>query len=323
MKKFFLKALYLIPLLLFLLYLEYNLSKIPNSYSYKRDCFENQLDSIEVLVLGNSHAANGVNPEYLSLKGFNLSNYSQHLFQDTRLTLKYIDRMPKLKYVIINITYISFNNQLVDNVEAWRDYYYYQFWDIDFPELEKFDLKKFSKIFLYTPQTAFAYFKQGFHVDLAKDIKHNGYMKYDTVNNSSRISDSLGHQRVLFHDRFYKESRFEENQKDLELLISELERRNISPVIVTPPVLSSYYKFINKTRLKKNQDAINAICLKYKCNYYNYFTDSRFVQRDFGDNDHLNFIGAEKFTKILNDEILEKNKTTSSVKDSYTIMVSK
>jgi len=285
--------------------MEYNLGEISNSYNYKRKCLERGLDTVQVLVLGSSQATYGINPDYFSLKGFNLSHLSQSLYYDSHLALRYIDKMPKLKYVIINVSYFSFNYQLMDGTEGWRDYYYSQFWGIDFNEIPLFDLKRYSKIFLYNPIASLSYFKRGFRVDLIEGYKPNGYLIADTVKNSLNISDSLGHQRVMLHES-YKEFRVKENKNELDLLISELKKRNIEPVIVTPPVFSTYYKYVDKARLKKNIDAINTICTKYKCNYFNYFCDSRFIQRDFIDNDHMNFMGAEKFSKILNNEILIK-----------------
>lgn len=305
MKKFLKKSLLLVPLLLFFLYWEYNLSKISNSYSFKKESLEKRLDSIQVLVLGSSQVTYGVNPDYFKLKGFNLSNISQSLFYDTRLTLKYIDKMRNLKYVIINVSYFSFGFQLIDGIEKWRDYYYSQFWGINFPEIDKYDFKKYSKVFLYTPKIAFSYFQKGFHVNLVGNFASNGYLKIDSANSYHNISDTFGHQRVLCHTKYYKESRFKGNREDLELLVSELKKRNIKPVIVTPPVLPTYYNFADKSILEKNHRAINEICSKYKCDYFNYFTDKRFVKRDFWDNDHLNFIGAEKFSKIINEEILK------------------
>jgi hypothetical protein len=282
--------------------LEVNLAVIPNSYSFKRFCFEKQLDSIEVLVLGSSQIVYGVNPSYFSLKGFNLSNVSQTLYYDSHLTLRYLNRMPSLKFVLINISYFSFGEQLIDGREAWRDYYYSQFWNINFPEMERLDIKKYSKTFLYTPMRSFSYFLDGFHVDLIKNLGQNGYAYLDTTEMSQ--SDSTGYLRVRTHDDCYSEKRVGENQHDIEILISELQKRNITPVIVTPPVFSTYAKFINKEKMQRNYAIIDKICQKYKCSYFNYFSDSRFVQRDFCDNDHLNCIGAEKFSRIMDKEIL-------------------
>jgi hypothetical protein len=48
---------------------------------------------------------------------------------------------------------------------------------------------------------------------------------------------------------------------------------------------------------------IEMIKNKYHLSYFNHFKDDRFVEDDFWDDDHLNDVGAEKFTRILNEEI--------------------
>lgn len=305
MKKFLIKIIFLsIPFIVTLFYFEHDLNKIQNSYNYKRKCLEAQLNSIQVLVLGSSEITYGVNPEYFSLKGFNLSNISQSLYYDKRLVLKYIDKMPKLQFVIINISYFTFGYQIIDGIENWRDYYYTQFWNINFPELNYFDLRRYSKIFLYTPELAFSFIKHTNTVNLINNLETNGYLKIDTLNNNININNDLGRQRVNFHDYYYKESRYKENLNDLESLVNELIKRKIKPVIVTPPVWRTYYKFADKSKLKRNHDVINTICNKYNCKYFDYFTDYRFNKRDFFDNDHLNFLGAKKFSMVINNEIL-------------------
>jgi hypothetical protein len=305
MKKFFVKSLYLVlPISIFLIFMEYNLGKVLNYYNYKRTCLEQQLDSIEVLVVGSSQPTYGVNPDYFCKKGFNLSNVSQSLFYDTRLTMKYLDRMPKLKYVIINISYFTFGSQLYDGIEAWRDYYYSQFWNIDYPELEQLEVKRYSKIFLYTPATSFSYLMKGFDVNLIGNLKRNGFYSVDIITNNQSINNSIGYDRVKLHDAHYHESRFKDNVKDLEMLVQNLKKRGIIPVIVTPPVLPTYSKFVNAGRVEKNTKAIENVCLKYECRYFNYFTDRNFVPKDFADNDHLNCLGAAKFSKMINQDIL-------------------
>ncbi len=44
---------------------------------------------------------------------------------------------------------------------------------------------------------------------------------------------------------------------------------------------------------------------KYNLGYYNYLKDDRFSAEDFFDSDHLNTRGAEKFSRLLRDEIIE------------------
>lgn len=303
MKKLLAKSLlFLLPLVVFFIYLEVKLSDIQNSYSYKRQCFEQQLDSIEVLVLGSSQVVYGINPAFFTLHGFNLSNVSQTLYYDTHLPLAYLDRMPRLKYVMINISYFSFGEQLIDGREAWRDYYYAQYWDVNFPEMEYLDSKRFSKIFLYTPMRSLSYFWDGFQVDLIKNYEPSGYARIDTTIHTQ--SDSTGFLRVRTHDDCFLEKRIAENQRDVEEFIRVLQARNITPVLVTPPVCETYSKFINHEKMQRNYDRVKSICSKYNCKYFNYFSDNRFTRTDFCDNDHLNFIGAEKFSRIINREVL-------------------
>ena len=306
MKKFLIKScIIIIPIAIFVMYMEINLGKIQNHYNYKRKCFESQLDSIQVLVLGTSQAYFGINPDYFSLKTFNLSEFNQSLYYDNKITLKYLDKMPKLKYVIINISYFSFGQQIIDGIEPWRDYYYSQFWDIDYPTIDKLDAKYYSKIFVYIPSLSLKYLSQGFKVDL--ELPNNNGFKMAYTSKNTIINDSTGKNRVDIHNAYYKGgNKYSEHINELTQLISTLKKRNITPIIITPPVYKTYSKYADINILKNNTISINNICNYYKCYYYNYFTDSRFIKDDFKDDDHLNFIGAEKFSKILNNEVISR-----------------
>ena len=293
------------PLLLFCYFLEVRLDKVVNNYSFKKACLEDRLDSIQVLVLGSSQATEGINPAFFSEYGFNLANMSQSLFYDTRLALKYIDRMPKLKYAIITLSYFSFGYQISDGIEGWKDYYYSQFWGIDFPELGVLDLRRYSKLALYTPLQSLIYFRKGFKVPLDSEFKSNGYLKIDMIGNDLNINDSLGRKRVKFHDKYFREDRVAGNVKDLETLIRAFKKKNVTPVLLTTPVFPTYSKFADEHRLLMNDSIINKLCSENGCRYYNYFLDKRFIKTDFVDNDHLNFMGAEKFSRIIDEEVIK------------------
>ena len=145
--------------------------------------------------------------------------------------------MPNLKYVIITVSYFSFGYQLIDGVESWRDFYYSHFWGVEFPELNKFDLKRYSKIFLYSPKISLSYMIQRFNVRLNEDMQANGFIKiYPKINNKN-INDSLGIERVKNHNRNFNIKRLLENKEYLELLIKGLKKKtyfcyfNYSPSI--------------------------------------------------------------------------------------------
>jgi hypothetical protein len=64
---------------------------------------------------------------------------------------------------------------------------------------------------------------------------------------------------------------------------------------------------MDKTKVERGLTAVRRICAKYNCNYYNYLNDSRFCVSDYADNDHLSFIGAGKYSRIINYEIVERS----------------
>jgi hypothetical protein len=207
--------------------------------------------------------------------------------------------------VIIPISYFSFYYQLDDTPEEWRDFYYSQFWKLRYPERSFFDRRNFSRIALYTPEKVSSFASASFHVNLAPNMKSNGFMLNDTAGNFRQLTDTAGKRRVALHDKIRKMERVPEVMTDLETLLDSLKERQIRFVLLTPPVWKTYSKFCDPKVLENNRRLINQVCARYGCSYFDYFNDSRFDKRDFANSDHLNFIGAEKFSSIIDSEIIK------------------
>ncbi|CAA9222968.1 MAG: hypothetical protein AVDCRST_MAG56-542 [uncultured Cytophagales bacterium] len=282
------------------------LYRTPNTYSYKRECFEGQLDRVEVLVLGSSQPLFGVNPAHFSRPGFNLANVSQTLYYDKALTLKYLGRLHRLKLVLIPISYFSFDYQLYDTRERWRDYYYRTYWDVRYPELPRFDLRDVSRIALYSPAGVVSLLKNGFRTDFTENLLPNGFIHIAPVAANDKISEAAGRERVKVHDGTRHPARFARIAADLEGLVAALTGRGIAVAFLTTPVLPTYARYCNPQVLRRNRAVINRLCRTYGCRYYDYFTDRRFPPAEFSDNDHLNATGAARFSRIIDEEILRR-----------------
>jgi hypothetical protein len=302
---FFIKLiLFPLPLLLCAFYLNHRLAGVPNSYNTKRHNFEQQLDSIEVIALGDSHATYGINPAYFSHKGFTLANSSQDIYFNTAILTKYLPRLSKLKLVIIEADYISFNYSLAAYHEKWRTGFYYQFWQIKSDAWDKYDIANYSLLNLYMGGTVKAIVRKNFDTNLAANLNYNGWMKFDTLAPHAKMDDVTGQARVAEHDNAGLTS----NTKIigyLTTLLNELTRRNIKIAFVTTPAFSTYTKFCKPVTIQKNRNLIDSLCLKYGCSYTNYFTDSRFNARDYYNVDHLNFLGAEKLSKLIDTDVIK------------------
>ncbi len=293
-----------LPVVLVLGYWEFRLWHVPNSYNTKRRHLESQLGRLQVLVLGSSQALQGIDPEYFSRPGFNLANVSQSLYYDAQLGLRYAEQMPRLKVVLIGISYFSFGFQLEDSIEAWRAYYYYHFWGVRPRNFSVFDPQAHSLIALYSFGMAQQYALKNFRVNLAEGYADNGWKKVVQVSDERRVNDLTGQDRAQFHTGLIKNGFYAANRAYLEQLLKRLKERNIAVVFVSPPVYNTYRKFTDSAIDRLNEDQIKSLCREYGCGYYDYQADGRFTLADFDDNDHLNYQGAEKLSRLINSEVL-------------------
>ena len=154
-KKFVLKVLlFALPWAVAWGIVEHKLAKYQTADSKKRSNLEKQTDSIQALFLGTSHTYHGINPDYLSCYAFNLADYLQTIYYDKRLTLKYIDKMPCLKVVSIEVCYLSLYYQILSPPYGeWRDYFYSQYWGVNYKDLPLGDLKIFKSSAVYAGES--------------------------------------------------------------------------------------------------------------------------------------------------------------------------
>lgn len=296
-----------LPFILLFTWIEYQTRQLPNSYSLKKSNFERIHDSVRILVLGSSHALKGINPDLFSCKGFNFSNSSQSLDFDAYIYHEFNSHMPSLKAVILEISYFSFFYTLGDSPEDWRQYFYYHHYGIHPSGLDLSDPRAFFYTTLYT---------KGFINDLVfgkleckkefGDIQSNGWEKTSCISDPSAISDQGGQARASLHKSLMHESRASFILGRLEGLLSRLKQDNIAIYLVTTPVFSTYANHLDPEIIKRNHDIISRLQGKYQVSYFDYASDPRFQKDDFYDNDHLNTRGAEKFSRILEEDFLKK-----------------
>ncbi|MFN8205951.1 MAG: hypothetical protein U0T82_00885 [Bacteroidales bacterium] len=304
MKKFLFKMLlFLVPVTGIFWYMESELAKLPNSYMLKKDYFEKNIDRTEVLILGSSHAMNDVNPEFISKPAFNLANASQSLYYDSRLCLNYLDRMKSLQTVVITVSYFSLWMQLSDTRESWRDYFYYKFWGISEREFPWYDIRKYSYTMLYGPSTSLKYLT-GFSRDESElRMSDLGWVRKDVLNPNPNLSAEAGAAKVEADNRTMHASELERNVKILEDFTGELRRHNIRVLFLSTPLYVEYRRFTDPEMNRITKMTIRDICKRYACKWVDFTEDSRFTAADFNDNEHLNIAGAEKLSRMLDEEI--------------------
>lgn len=125
-------------------------------YKEKYEGAKEAKDSIEIIILGTSHATYGVNPDEFDLYTYNLANLAQSIYFDKRITLSLLPMLPKLKYVFISIGYhsLAFSSQF--NRDIWS--YYGN--GVKYKNSNYFFADISPTLFGYTPKVAYAMHKK-------------------------------------------------------------------------------------------------------------------------------------------------------------------
>jgi hypothetical protein len=284
-----------LPLFLGCFIMEGMLRNIPNDYALKRKYLDKNAASIETLVLGSSHTFYGVNPAFLSAKAYNLAFLSQSLDYDWELLNKYQGDLKNLKTIIIPISYFSLFSKLEGGPEAWRQNYYYRFFDL-----------KSSTPFKYRFEVTSLKVKRNFSRIRSYYInKKSPILSNDQGMASSKMKSRLdfkkdGIEAALRHAGIIDFKDLDENIEILKTIISYAGSHDLQVVFVTTPTTSYYYDRLDVVQLetvKKTMQSLDSINVHVQ--YYDFLKDKRFNESDFRDADHLNEKGAEKFTKLL------------------------
>lgn len=304
MKRFLITLfLFLLPLAVAYTWLEVRLGQIPNSYNQKKCGIDSQLATIEVINVGSSNALSDINPQYFSHKGYNLANVTQTIYYDDQLITRYIGKLPKLKLAIIPIDY-AFHRQIELMDEQWRSYFYHYYWDIPVPDCSVFEVKQYSLLAMYSPHSVLNYIKKRFRVSVAPTYLSNGFYRKDSVNHIKNMTDSAGIGRAEYLSRFYSEENVNKSKVCIENSIKLLKAKNVEVVLVSLPFYQTLTGHLDPHILAKNNEIINELRNKYNCRYFNYTTDTRFTIDDFNNCDHMDYLGAEKLSKIIDSEII-------------------
>ena len=277
--------------------LEHRLKQIPNSYNTKKNLFETQAKDIEVLVLGSSAALYGINPKYFSVKGFNLANVGQTIYYDVELTHKYLEKMKNIKCIIYDLPYLL----LWYPVDDLRNYYYYYFWDIKASDFKWYDLKNYSLALIYSPDTVLKLSLNYFIPQREYQIYNNGFM----IKTIIKPFNDIGNIVATSHEKLRDRASILKNIAILKNFALECKLRNIKLSFTITPQYPSYYNNLNPNICRLNRSIIQNLCKRYNCEFHDYSNDKRFVQTDFYDPIHMNATGAQKFSSILNEEILK------------------
>jgi len=280
-----------------------------NSYTIKRRQLESRASALEVIVTGSSGAQGGVDPGVFGVPAYNLANGSQTLHYDIEILSRYLDRLPRLRLVIIADPYSYLAVDLRNTRESWRQYFYSVFWDVPMeePSRQLVTIQRHSYIALYSPMEAAKAAMAGFYPSLGNLSTSDGWgspVATSAAEHAERMSSSWTRLRVEGHKDGMRPETQRRNVEALRKMAERLRARGIWLALVWIPVSRSYTEWFGEEALAKQRAAQEDLATRPNVRFFDYSSDARFEADDFADADHLGLSGARKFSDILATEVV-------------------
>lgn len=248
---------------------------------------------VEILFMGNSHIANALDCRYVGLRCFNAALGCQDLARTEKTFARMLDRENKLRFVVIDLSYISFGVSTDSEAPYMALDYLLAFgiWPARGSLLHT--LLDFSMYSLYR-QDLFDPLRNHWAGE-----KITADSRPDRLSKEGRITGET-HARIYGHPL----------PRNIEALgeILELARRHgVGALLITVPVSRYYDEPFGQAAKQRFYDTVRELRLKHPGVPYTDF--SRWTGLDDGDwadGQHMNPAGARKFSTMVNDYYLPK-----------------
>lgn len=305
----FLIVLIIIILILNLFYINFVFNE-KNIHRNYEQFLQTDKNNLKIIFFGDSHPARAINPKYIN-KSFNFAVPSE-IYEQTFIKVKWIlENYPTVDTFVIPYDYHSFNSY------RSNPYYDKKHW------LNFISVKSLSKL---SNSSQFAIMVDKYLPIIGKGTEILSYVK----NKENKTEIYLGWQKET------KEFTDNENMtksainrvdsqlvgypdiKDKKLFnsfiktIYLLEKNDKKIILIKYPLTEEYLSAVKKKGLnntsfyQEEQYLLENIKKLYILDYQDYFSKNKTI---FSDQDHLNDKGAKVFSKKVNEDLKELNKT--------------
>lgn len=310
MRKFIKNVLlFLVVLLVFIFSIECLLLYQTNVYSYKRKYVETHLNDIKVLLLGNSHFEQGLNPQLISDSTFNLAIQGRDKKYDVELAKKYFPHMKNLKVAIMPLDYFDFHfgrvpentSQIKTRDEKYSSTYkcmYYKYMGIHidewwyWSEVVNSRLNYMTRFFLSDEE--------------ARECDSLGYLKYDIVQRRTkwmheRLPEYIDTSMDVDKDLYFQLYSY------YEAIARTAQCHGVKLVLISTPVYKTYQELINHSVYNEMHLFSKRIMEEFPVvGYYDFTYDERFSEEDFYDASHLCDAGARKLSLLVSEIVKDE-----------------
>jgi hypothetical protein len=295
---------FILPILGIIVMVECGLRAIPNNYSYTHERLLNHGDSIRILVLGNSHAFNGVDPLGFGVPAYNAANMSQDHRRDLAILEHYLAELPALRTIVLPLSYYSIGAVIEEGPEPWRVKNYAIY--MDMPEQAS------------SLEHRFEVLNARKSVSLRMLMDH---LLYGSDNIRCRVNggapgrpkpglDFVAHgKETAARHTFGPSGHYRINHAYLDRIIQLAAARGIQVHFFFPPCHKAYLDVMDPVQLALARKTGHELARTFQnVSYHDLSEDQRFIEIDFGNSDHLQASGTAKLTRILAEDLAGMSK---------------
>ncbi|MEQ8908108.1 MAG: hypothetical protein RIC95_02870 [Vicingaceae bacterium] len=284
-----------------------------NTYAAKAKHLAENRNAIEVVFFGSSHIWRAINPEYLDGNVSSLGLGGGAVDKDVALFNHVVNELPNLKVVFFELSDHSLEdykgpnwakNHLLLNHFGVRDYGKAQpplnDWLL-FTSQPKFYLEKF----LFKPNLIESgkYNQYGFMTERPDTSTNSRIDQFRSLNYDKKKIEETSEKKYLFR---MKENHFSTNleayKKNTSLLEKAIDRcvkMGIDVVLLSTPKYYLYNEKMPSARIERKNDFIEDQLKKANVYYLDYAREYEDSVELFANENHMNPLGAEVFTKDL------------------------
>lgn len=291
------KIIVLLGLILFsfLIVVELVLRNIPNDYQKKSEFLKKNGHRIEILILGNSHTLNGINPSLLP-NAFNAAHSAQPYEYDWKILERNYPNLPHLKTIILPVSYFSYTINFKEGGLKNRIKDYNIYYGID---TGNHSLKNNFEIFHQSVQLNYLRWKK-YKINSTNEI-HSNLDGSPQKRRNFDLDKYNSTETVKKHTYPFEQNVIKENIYYLNQILDFAQKKNIKVILVSTPTSPIYLANVNTQQFYHWKESTENIVEKFNnVKWFNYFEHPKsFDQSDFIDADHLNQKGANKLTQLI------------------------
>jgi len=231
--------LFLIPIVVVCIGLEIYLHKrtSQNEILAKLELLDLHSDA-SVIFVGNSHGRNAFIPDKFDAEAINLCIGGSTSFYNLKLLERAVEQLPKLEYVVYNVSYqtLYYDLELLPNSRKLYEFFHYLGADAG---IDKYSPDYFSILSTIGLKKAILNISKDISSDRVSLLETTGYKEEKREISYSELEESAA-KRISAHHKIMNKNKFEANINLLQDIESLLSKHNIKLVYVILPVLESY-----------------------------------------------------------------------------------